>query len=141
MTADQFAEVKISDSVKQDIVSTGIIQFSDGDVSSGQDVAPCDGQMQMSKFSPKVEVDPQHQVVLPLTVETRLDQRSHRLDNTVKSLGEMKTTKSNDDRMTDILDNKMSDFMNKILGGLQTKCNEAIKPVAEKCDVVESIVV
>ena len=31
--------------------------------------------------------------------------------------------------------------MNKILGGLQAKCDEAIKPVAEKCDVVESMVV
>ena len=142
MTADQFAEVEIPDSVKQDIVSTGIIKFSDGDVSSGQDVAPCDGQVQMSKFSPKVEVDPQQEVALPMTVESRLDQMSHRLDNTVKSLDEMKTTtKSIDDRMTDFLDNKMSDFMNKILGGLQTKCDEAIKPVAEKCDAVESMVV
>ena len=44
MTAEQFVEVEISDSVK-DIVSTGIIQFSDGDVSSGQDVTPCDGQV------------------------------------------------------------------------------------------------
>ena len=142
MTADQFAEVEIPDSVKQDIVSTGIIKFSDGDVSSGQDVAPCDGQVQMSKFSPKVEVDPQQEVALPLTVESHLDQMSHRLDNTVKSLDEMKmTTKSIDDRMTDFLDNKMSDFMNKILGGLQTKCDEAIKPVAEKYDAVESMVV
>ena len=31
--------------MKQDIVSTGIIQFSEGDVSSGQYVAPCDGQV------------------------------------------------------------------------------------------------
>ena len=99
VTADQFAEVEIPDSVKQDIVSTGIIKFSDGDVSSGQDVAPCDGQVQMSKFSPKVEVDPQQEVALPLTIESRLDQMSHRLDNTVKSLDEMKTTtKSIDDR-------------------------------------------
>ena len=138
MTADQFAEVEIPDSVKQDIVSTGIIQFSDGDVSSGQDVAPCDGQVQMSK----VEIDPQQEVTLPLTLESHLDQMSHRLDNTVKSLDEMKTTtKPIDGRMTDFLDNKMSDFMNKILGGLQTMCDEAIKPVAEKCDVVESMVV
>ena len=35
----------------------------------------------------------------------------------------------------------MSDLMNKILGGLQIKCDEAIKPVAEKLDVVESMVV
>ena len=142
MTAEQFAEVEIPDSVKQDIVSTGINQFSDGDVSSGQDIAPCDGQVQMSKFSPKVEGDPQQEVELPRTVESRLDQMSNRLDNTVKSLDEMKTTtKSIDDRMTDFLDNKMSDFMNKILGGLQTKCDEAIKSVAEKCDAVESMVV
>ena len=141
MAAEQFAEVEIPDSVKQDIVSTGIIKFSDGDVSSGQDVTPCDGKVQMSKFSPKVEIDPQQEVALPLTVESRLDQMSHRLDNTVKSLDEMKTTtRSIDDRITDFLDNKMSDFMNKILGGLQTKCDEAIKPVAEKCDVVESMV-
>ena len=95
----------------------------------------------MSKLPPKVEVDPQQEVVLPLTVETRLDQMSHRLDNTVKSLDEMKdTTKSIDDRMTNFLDNKMYNFMNKILGGLQIKYDEAIKPVAEKCDVVESMV-
>ena len=125
MTAEQFAEVEIPDSVQQDIVSTGVIQFSDGDVSSGQDVAPCDGQVQMS-----------------LTVETRLDQMSHRLDNRVKSLDEMKKkTESIDNRMTDFLDNKMSDFMNKILGRLQTKCDEAIKPVAEKCDMVKSMLV
>ena len=130
MTAEQFAEVEIPDSVKQEIVSTGIIQFSDGDVSSGQDVVPCDGQVQMSKLSPKLKVDPQQEVALPLTVETRLDQMSQRLDNTVKSLDEMK-------KGTESIDHKMSDFMNKIRGGFQTKCEEAIKPVAEKCDVVE----
>ena len=55
----------------------------------------------MSKLSPKVDVDPQHKVALPLTVETRLDQMSHRLDNTVKSLDEMKKkTESIDNRMT-----------------------------------------
>ena len=68
------------------IVSTGIIQFTNGDVSSGQDVTPCDGQFQRSKLSPKVEVDPQQEVALPLTVETHFNQMSHRLDNTVKSL-------------------------------------------------------
>ena len=31
----------------------------------------------MSKLPPKVEVDLQQEVVLPLTVETRLDQMSH----------------------------------------------------------------
>ena len=140
MTTNQFAEVKIPYTVKQDIVSTGIIQFSDGDVSSGHDVTPCDGQVQMSKLPAKVEVGSQQEVALPLTVEPSLDQMSHGLDSTVKSLDEMKeTTKSIDNRMTDFLDNKMSDFINKILGGLQIECDEAIKPVAEKCDV-ESMV-
>ena len=142
MTADQFAEVEIPDSVKQDIVFTGIIKFSDGDVSLGQDVTPCDGHVQMSKLSPKVEVDPQQEDALSQIVENHLDQMSRRLDNTMKSLDEMKkTTESIANRMTDFLDNKMSDFMNKILGGLQTKFDKAIKPVAEKCDVVESMVV
>ena len=70
----------------------GSFQFTNGDVSLGQDVMPCDGQVQMSKLSSNVEVGPQEEVALPLTVETHLDQMSHRLDNTVKSLDEMKKT-------------------------------------------------
>ena len=67
-------------------------------------------------------------------------QRCQRLDNTVKSLNEIKNrTESIDNRVTDFLVNM--NFMNKILVGFQTKCKEAIEPITEECDVVQSMVV